>query len=260
MRKVKQKKAFISGKVKAMVAIVALAIAGSVGFLMSPWGRPVVETVCTGYRIVVEKAHLVLDQVEVDGHARTSLADINTALGLTQGMPILEIDLAAARERLSALPWVREVSVERHLPSVLFVRIVEKKPVAVWQHQKKYRPLDEAGEPIDDDKTILSGLLLVVGDDAPEHTPALIRILAQYPEIAVKVRSAVRVGGRRWNLLLNDAEEGLEVYLPETDIAGALERLQRMNEEEQILRRDLQVIDLRIADRLIVRTHKGGRS
>lgn len=260
MRKIKKKKNIISLRLKITLLAVVISVLGLVAFLMSPWGKPVVHTVRVGYQTVVEKAHLVLDQVKVEGHARTSLADINDALGLTQGMPIFDIDLKAAQERLSTLPWVREVSVERYLPSVLFIRIVERKPIAVWQHQKTYHPLDESGEPIADDKTILSGLLLVVGDDAPEHTPALIQMLAKYPDVAVKVRSAVRVGSRRWNLILNDAEEGLEVYLPETDVEVALERLQKMNEEEQILRRDLQVIDLRISDRLIVRMHKGGRS
>ncbi len=259
MRRVKKKKSLISRRVKIIGFGILLLIGSGVGFLMSPWGKPVVAGVRSGYYLITEKAHLVLDQVEANGHARTSLADINRVLGLTQGMPIFDIDLEEARERLATLPWVKEVSVQRHLPSNILIQMTEKKPIAVWQHQKTYHPLDEEGKPIEDSKTILNNVLLVVGEDAPEHTPVLIQTLSEYPDIAVKVRSAVRVGKRRWNLVLNDAENGMEVYLPETEIDTALKRLQEMNNTDQLLKRDLKVIDLRLSDRLIVRA-KGGKS
>lgn len=261
MRKVrKKKKAIVSFKTKLITGAIIVLCCAVVGFFMSPWGRPVIAFGKNVYDLTREKAHLVLDQVLVYGHARTGQDDINTALSLAQGMPIFDIDLDQVRDRLTALPWIKRVVVERHLPSTLFIRIEEKKPIAVWQNNKQYYPLDEEGNPIKDNRTILSNLLLVVGRDAPKHTPGLIRVLSGYQDIAIKVRSAVRVGGRRWNLILNDAEAGMEIYLPETDIGAALERLQRLNEESQILKRDLKVIDLRLPDRLIVRTQEGGAS
>lgn len=261
MRKIKKKKkTIVSFKAKLIIRFVIILCCGVWGFFMSPWGQPVIAFGKNVYDLTREKAHLVLDQVLVYGHARTGQDDINAALNLTQGMPVFDIDLKDVQKRLMALPWIKHVVVERHLPSTIFVQIEEKKPIAVWQNNKKYFPLDEEGNPIKDNRTILSNLLLVVGQDAPKHTPGLIRILNGYKDIAVKVRSAVRVGGRRWNLILNDAEAGTEIYLPETDIGAALARLQQLNEESQILKRDLKVIDLRLPDRLIVRTQEGGGS
>ncbi len=261
MRKIKKKKKpIVSLKVKLMIGLIVLVCGGVFGFFVSPWGKPVIAFAQKAYDVTCDKAHLVLDQVLVSGHIRTNQSDINSTLSLTQGMPIFDIDLEESRAKLLKLPWVKKVTVERHLPSTVFIQIEEKKPIAVWQNKKRYFPLDEDGKPIQDDKTVLGNLLLVVGQDAPKHTPALIRLLDEYKEIAVKVRSAVRVGGRRWNLILNDAEAGTEIYLPETGIGTALARLQQLNEEGQILKRDLKVIDLRLPDRLIVRTQKGGAS
>ena len=79
--------------------------------------------------------------------------------------------------------------------------------------------------------------------------------LKKYPNIAKNVISAVRVGNRRWNLHLNDVE-GLVVYLPETEIGKALERLQEFDERGQILDRNLNIIDLKLPDRLIVRSQE----
>ena len=101
--------------------------------------------------------------------------------------------------------------------------------------------------------------MLVTGADAPRHTPDLIRALDQFPAIREKVRSALRVGSRRWNLILNDAENGLVIELPETDIAAALQRLETANEQDKLLKRDLTKINVQSADRLVV-TVKGGKA
>ncbi len=62
-------------------------------------------------------------------------------------------------------------------------------------------------------------------------------------------RAAVRVGGRRWNVQLDDS---IEVKLPEDDAAGAWTRLAEVERKQGILKRDLAAVDLRLPDRLVV--------
>lgn len=234
---------------------VVVALAASIGiFYTTPQGKDFVKKSNETWALVQQKAHLELSQVPIQGHNRTKIEDIQKVLNLTQGMPILDIDLNEKRDAIAALPWVRSVVIERQLPNMIIIQVVEKEPIAIWQHHKKYSPIDEQGEPIPDDKTVISNVLLVVGEDAPKHTPQLIEELNKYPDIRKQVRSAVRVGKRRWDLYLNDAEHGLVVRLPETDIADALQRLKEFDETGQILERDLNVIDLKLPDRLIVRS------
>jgi cell division protein FtsQ len=60
----------------------------------------------------------------------------------------------------------------------------------------------------------------------------------------------VRVGGRRWNLRL---DSGIDIALPEEDASGAWHRLAELERSEGILERDIQMVDLRLPDRLVVR-------
>ncbi|MBR4932354.1 MAG: FtsQ-type POTRA domain-containing protein [Alphaproteobacteria bacterium] len=248
------KKSFWTLKRKVSLGVLLVLSVSVIVFLMTPTGQKVKQQ---GEEILVvmqEKAHLKLDQVSVEGRNRTSTEDINKALDVWQGMPIMDIDLEKQKEALLALPWVRDVLIERHLPNQILIRITEKEPIAIWQNHKKYLPIDEKGEPIADDKTVISNVLLVVGEDAPKYTPLLIEELAKYPSIAKRVLSAVRVGKRRWDLYLNDVEKGVVVRLPETGIDNALLRLKDFHETGQILERDIQIIDLKLPDRLIIRS------
>jgi len=251
MRRVKNRK--ISWKRWLYLTGLLLLVAGVAGFCISPYGKATGHFIKDKYEKVVEKSHLVLGQVVIEGHARTQLSVINEALKLEQGMPIFDIDLKAAQEKLLKLPWVKKAVVERHLPSTLFIRIEEKEPIAVWQNNKKYFPLDVDGTPIADDKVALMDLILVVGGDAPKHTPVLVETLKKYPEIYAKVRVATRRGGRRWDLILNDVQDGIEVNLPETDVDYALGQFEKMIKENKLMKRDLKRINLLHRDRLIVR-------
>ena len=248
----KKRKIFIPLKWKISVGVVfCLGIAG-VFFFKSQIGQNVLKATQNVYTYVKHKSGLYLQTVIVDGHARTSIKDINAQIGLTQGMPIMDVDLSLVRDQIQALPWIRSVVVERHLPNVIYIKIVEKTPIALWQHKKQYWPVDENGEVIQDHKTPVGSVLLVVGNDALEYTPDLIQTLEKYPRIREKARSAVRVGNRRWSLILNDIDDGLIIELPESNISQALDRLIEMDDKEDLLKRDLKRIDVRLPDRIIV--------
>lgn len=261
MRRIKKKQRTQSGifssislKVKLIVVGTLLCLTGIAAFGASEMGQRFFKNVQKTYHYVMSKTHLSLQNVSIEGHNRTTAEEVNQVLNLVRGMDILDVDLAEVQNQIAELPWVDSVSVERHLPDTIYIRIAEKKPIAIWQNNKTYFPLDETGEPIDDNKTVLSNLILVVGSDAPEYTADLIALLNKYPAVKDYVVSAVRVGGRRWNLILHDISDGISVYLPETDIEGALKRLTQAQETEHVLDKDLKVIDLRIEDRFIIRT------
>ena len=166
------------------------------------------------------------------------------------------VSLSKTRQDLLNLPWIKEASVERHLPDTLVIRITEKTPVALWQNNQTYQPLDERGKPIKDDKQLPADLILVVGADAPEHTLSLLAALEQVPHLNALVRSAVRVEKRRWNVYLMNAENGLEIMLPETGFDLALKRLEHQDEKENLLKKNLQAIDMRLKDRIILHPKK----
>lgn len=197
------------------------------------------------------KAGFVVRDVFVVGRTSTPKATLLQALGVKRGMPILGIDLAAARERVQALPWVRDASVRRVLPDTIIVEITERRPLALWQHQKRFALIDEQGEVIvRDDVGPFSHLMVVVGEDAPANATALVRMLASEPDLMARVRAAVRVGGRRWNVHLRD---GVDIKLPEQDPAAAWRRLADYQRQHGVLDRNVRSLDLRFSDRMVVR-------
>jgi cell division protein FtsQ len=68
-------------------------------------------------------------------------------------------------------------------------------------------------------------------------------------KIREQVRAIVLVGSRRWNLRLTN---GMDIRLPEANVEKALATLTKLDNDEQLLSRDIVAIDLRLPDRLTV--------
>lgn len=190
-------------------------------------------------------------EILVMGRSQTTRLDLLDAIHIDRGDPILTFDLNAARQRVESLPWVHSATIERMLPDIVFVTVAERKPFALWQNKGQFALIDSEGKVIiNEGVDRFSDLFQVVGDDAPAHAAKLLEMLATQPELLTEAKAAVRVGGRRWNILMNN---GINVHLPEDNAENAWARLAEYERANQVLDRDIKVLDLRIPDRLIVR-------
>ena len=128
---------------------------------------------------------------------------------------------------------------------------VERRPLALWQHEKRYALIDGEGDVIVTERLEpFSDLIVVVGRNAPPHAAELVDALDRQPELRRRVKAAVWVGDRRWNVRL---EGGVDVRLPERDAAAAWARLADYQRRHRILERDVEILDLRFPDQVIVR-------
>jgi cell division protein FtsQ len=237
----------------AAAASLLLLAAAATGWWLVRSGIAGEAVSSAGHNLLVWTASggLAVGDVQVEGRDRASRDAILIALGATRGSPILAVDPAQAKRRLETIPWVRSASVERRLPDALYVRLVERQPLAFWQRDSKLVPIDRDGVSVPDGPAgELGSLIVLVGPDAPKFGAVLLDMLATEPELAPHVAAAVRVGGRRWNLRL---DSGIDVALPEEDAAAAWHRLAELERSDGILERDIEMIDLRLPDRLVVR-------
>lgn len=194
---------------------------------------------------------LTVEEILVTGRAETNGEALLGALGVARGAPILAFDFEGAKARVESLPWVLTARIERLLPNTLVVHLIERKPIALWQHQGQFALIDEEGVTITRDGLgRFANLIQVVGEDAPNHVGGLLELLETQPVLKAQVRAAVRVGGRRWDLTLRD---GVDVRLPADGAPEALARLADFEQETGALSRDVRVLDLRVPDRVIVR-------
>jgi cell division protein FtsQ len=192
--------------------------------------------------------------IVIDGRENTPEPVLRRALGIMIGQPILGFSVADARLRVLSLGWVADAVVERRLPDTLVVRLIERAPFAVWQDHGVFRLIDRNGETMGEQDVGRAAkelsLPLVVGVGAPEAATELFDEMVPDPAIRQRLVGAVRVGQERWNLVL---KSGATVMLPGEDQEKALDRLQSLQSRMQMLDRPVQIIDLRLADRVVVR-------
>ena len=239
----------------AAAAIFGLALAGPTWLWQSGWVADAANSVFEAAADSLADAGFRVEEVMLEGRHNESSAQIMRALDISRGVPLMTVDLKSARTRLEELPWIRVASVEREFPDTVRVRIVERRPLALWQRKNELVLVDDKGGVITSQKLDrFPNLLVLVGKDAPMHATSLLSILAHEPALKQRVNAAVRVGDRRWNIHMDN---GVYVRLPETDALSAWKRFARLERQHKLLKQDLLSIDLRIPDQLIVRTRTG---
>lgn len=192
-----------------------------------------------------------VEDILVVGRKQTPRAELLKAVRLSRGAPIFTFDIDAARDRVEGLPWVRNAQIERILPNTILLKVKEREPLALWQHQGQFALIDNEGTVIlREDLERFSDLVVVVGEGAQKRAGTLIEALGGEPELLAMVEAAVWVGGRRWNVRLKG---NIDIRLPEKNPKRAWARLAEYERTHRILERDIQVLDLRLPDRLIVR-------
>lgn len=201
-----------------------------------------------------------LQDITVEGRRHVTQDAILKALDVRRGQSLLSVDLQTARHRMEQIEWVEHAAVERRWPDTIHVTLRERSAVALWQSEvvsangtrtTEYVLIDRLGRKVRTVDPAESQVRLVVaGEGAPDHLAELLLLLQDARPLREKLRAAVYVGQRRWNLTL---EDGPTIKLPADDAAAALQRLMALDKSDNLLARDLSVVDLRLPGILILR-------
>lgn len=172
----------------------------------------------------------------------------------SMAMPL--VDLGEIRDRLLQFGWVRDARVSRRLPDTLVVDIVERKPAAIWQYNRKLALIDGEGHvlaPVD--PAHMPDLPLLVGPAANLQAGGLADLIAAAPQIKPMLTGASWIGGRRWDLRFQSGET---LALPEGQDAAkaALVKFARMDATARLLGQGFVRFDMRLPDRFVVRVSK----
>jgi len=128
----------------------------------------------------------------------------------------------------------------------------------MWQHAGRHALSDETGAGMTRGGLgRFTFLPLLVGVDAPAHVHEFFAMLSAHPGLEDRVKAGIRVGGRRWDLHLRN---GVNVQLPEVGVDEALDHLAQIDARHDVLSKDLETVDLRLADRIVVRASKGSQT
>jgi len=163
------------------------------------------------------------------------------------------LDLAALRNDLLSLPWVKDARVSRQLPDTLVVDIVERNPHAVLRDGGHYVLIDETGHELEAvPPSRAKGMLVLAGKGVEGEVGALEKLLDAAPALKTQVSEAEWVGNRRWNLTFRT---GQVLALPEGDDEGAAALLSfaRMDGVDRLLGGKVAAFDMRVPDRIYLR-------
>lgn len=198
------------------------------------------------------RAGFQVQKVEVHGTQRMDeTAVYNIALG-AKDRSMLSLDLPAMRVRIMQLSWVKDARLSRRLPDTLVVDIVEREPVAVWQHGGRLALIDMTGAVLDAiDPSAMPDLPLVVGPRANLQTANLTRLLDNTPALKPVVAGATWVGNRRWDLRFQSGET-LSLPEGEREATAALVNFARMDGINRLLGRGIVRFDMRDPDKFVL--------
>jgi cell division protein FtsQ len=195
-----------------------------------------------GFRIV---------SIALAGNHHITREEVLATAGITGTTSLLFLDVGETRERLKTNPWIADATVLKLYPGELQIGIKEREAFALWQKDGQVSVIADDGTVLE--PYVAPGLIrlpLVVGRGAETRAKEFRALLDRYPAMRDFVRASVLVGERRWNLRLKN---GIDVRLPESDVASALERLVALDREKNLITRDILAIDLRLPDRVTVR-------
>ncbi len=236
-----------------LIAIVILVLLGVLLFNRSEYMNKAIEKSSEmGFNI---------QEIELFGRENTTFASITNIINAKRGTPIFAVDIHSAQQRLSELAWVKKATVKRILPDKLVVEIEEHVPIAVWQNRGNYYIISEEGQVLKADANKFNKLPIVIGMNAPGGAPLLFSYIdSHFPEVKHRVKALVREGNRRWNIVLDDLEKGIEIKLPENMPNVALEELADMDAENSLLNKGISTIDLRVPDKIMIKFQTNQKS
>ena len=238
-----------------LVAVpLALIVAGGWHLSTDPWVRSnVAEKRAAVAAAISERPEFAIAGLRVRGASTTLTEQIEREVALAPGASSLKLDVAGLQVRIAAMPAVRTAHVKLTPDRMLEVLVDERIAEALWRDSTSALwQVDREGVAIAQvpGRAAYPKLPVVLGDGAPAAMGEALDIFRSAPDLEPRVRALVRVGRRRWNVVL---DRGLSIYLPADDPTVALGRVMALQYGEELLDRGASVIDMRLTDRPTVR-------
>lgn len=201
---------------------------------------------------IAHRPEFMVNLMRIDGISEEVAEDIREVTALDFPISSFELDLEAMREQIEALDAVASADLLVRPGGVLDVVVSERLPAIIWRGPLELELLDNSGHRVQAlaSRQLRPDLALIAGAGADRAVPEALILLKAAEPVALRLRGILRVGERRWDLIL---DRNQRILLPENGAADALQRILALNEINDILTRDVRVVDLRDPKRPMLR-------
>ena len=234
----------------------AMAMAGGM-WLSDDGNRGTLTAGIAGIRASFEeRPEFMVNLLAIEG-ASPILADaIRDRLALALPMSSFALDLAAIRAEVGRFDAVLAADLRVAPGGILTLTVTERTPAALWRGPEGLFLVDATGHRIGAaaHRGVRPDLPLIAGDGAPAAMAEALAILDAAAPIAPRIAGLVRVGERRWDVVL-DRDQRL--MLPALDPVRAIDRILALDAAQGLLARDIVAVDLRLPHRPTVRLAPG---
>lgn len=182
--------------------------------------------------------------------ADTKNADLSTLAAIASVAPgtnSYSINLNNLNARIGGVPGIQKSAVRRMPNGNLSIQVSLYRAVALWTDGEHFFPLSADGTIVntpsdtrDADNVVFRGRL---PQDISKITTAAHNLISDLDYLEW-------IENRRWNLYTN---AGITVMLPESDPISAIGTLVTLNKNNNILQKDIHVIDMRDNARILVK-------
>ena len=176
---------------------------------------------------------------------------ISSTLALNFPISSLDIDVEVLRLKVELIDLVESASVRLTSNGLVEVDVNIRKPVAIQRLGTQLMLIDARGIKVDEvlSRSQRLDLPLLVGKGAEKCVDEALHLLLEIKDLLSRVRGLVRVGERRWDVILNRSQV---ILLPEKNPLNAIRKIISLQEGQKILDRNISYLDFRNINRPVL--------
>ena len=200
----------------------------------------------------VERPEFMIKVASIDGSSDELSNEIREILPLDFPISYFDLDIKYLHKVVNEIPAVASTAIKISAGGVLQINVAEKSPAFIWRKDNVMSVIDETGSfiRIANSRVDYPKLPLVVGEAADLAVSEISSLMQANEYFKDHVRAFIRVGERRWDLIL---ENNVRIMLPQREFLAAFDRLMLMNEAGSLFSGRLSNIDMRLVVRPTVR-------
>lgn len=199
-----------------------------------------------------DRDEFLVREIVIGGASETIARDVRALFPADLPRSSFDLDLTALKASVERLDAVEGATLRVRPGGRLEVSIAERLPALIWRAETGLELLDGAGHRTASlaRRTMRDDLPVIAGKDADLAAGEALTLFGAAAPLAGRVRGLVRVGTRRWDLVLDRDQR---ILLPAQNPVPALQQAIAVDEAQELLDRDVILVDMRNPRRPTVR-------
>ena len=185
-----------------------------------------------------------LQTLTIEGASPPIQNQIRAKFGSLLPTSAFELDLKGMRVWIEAIPSVEHASVITSTGGLLAVQVTEIQPEFIWRSFEGLQLISSDGKKLRQvsQRADFGSLPLIAGEGATESLSEARALLATAAPISDRLRGLVRIGERRWDLVLLG---GQTIALPEANPEQVLAQVIVLSAAQDLFEREILLMDFR---------------